>query len=384
MLTNQDKSCARKKVLYLITKSNFGGAQRYVYDLATNLPREQYEAVVAFGGTGVPGSEAGQLAKMLETAHVRTVLIPSLGRNFNFLDVKSFFQIHTLIKQERPDVLHLNSPKAGGLGALAGRITGVGNIIYTAHGWPFWEERNVLWLGAVRLFSWLTVLLSHHTICISEYDRRGIRWMPFIQRKLVVIRNGIRTTSYIPRAEARAMLVDRARHEKDVWLATIAELHPNKNIERALDAVQLYNQSHKQKIFYCVFGGGELANKLAGRIDNQLLLGFIPDATRYLSAFDVFLLPSLKEGVPYAILEAGLAGLPVVASDVGGIPEVLAETADGYLVNPQSVEDIMRGLTEATCGISSPHSSKKRLSEIVREKFSQSDMLKKTFMLYEQ
>lgn len=206
--------------------------------------------------------------------------------------------------------------------------------------------------------------------------------MPFVQHKLIVIRNGIRTPSYMPRAEARAMLVEgAARHDKDVWLATIAELHPNKNIERALDAVRLYNQRHEQKIFYCIFGSGELANKLVGRIDNQLLLGFVPDATQYLSAFDVFLLPSLKEGIPYAILEAGLSGLPVVASEVGGIREVLVGASDGYLVSPKNVSSIANGLDEAVRGFVAPRTGEK-LADIVRQRFSPQEMLEKTFALY--
>ena len=129
----------RKKVLYLITKSNFGGAQRYVYDLATALPREKYEAVVAFGGTGAPGSKPGQLAEMLGEANVSTVYLHALGRDYSIMDVRSFFEILQLIKIESPDVLHLNSSKAGGLGALAGRLCHVPQIIYTANGWPFFH-----------------------------------------------------------------------------------------------------------------------------------------------------------------------------------------------------------------------------------------------------
>src|ERR1700734_3367295 len=126
---------ARTKVLFLITKGTWGGAQRYVFDLATNIPRGRFEAVVAYG-------QKGKLAEDLTNAGVRTLQLPSLGRDVAVVsDIKSFFEILKLLRKERPDVLHLNSSKAAALGAPAARIAGVKKIIFTVHGWPFRENR---------------------------------------------------------------------------------------------------------------------------------------------------------------------------------------------------------------------------------------------------
>src|SRR3989344_4619085 len=126
---------ARKKVLYLITKANWGGAQRYVFDLATHLSAEQFEVVVAYG-------EKGRLPNDLTARNVKTYEIPSLGRDVAVVsDIKSFFGILRCIRATRPDVIHLNSSKAAALGALAARIAGVPKIIFTVHGWPFGEKR---------------------------------------------------------------------------------------------------------------------------------------------------------------------------------------------------------------------------------------------------
>ena len=115
----------KKKVTYVITKSNWGGAQRYVFDLATNLPKEQFEVAVALGGDGL-------LAKKLQERNTSIYRSISLGRDISIgKDIRSFFELYRLFKKERPDVVHLNSSKAGGIGALAARVAGIKKIIFT-------------------------------------------------------------------------------------------------------------------------------------------------------------------------------------------------------------------------------------------------------------
>lgn len=159
-------------MLFLITKATFGGAQRYVYDLATNLPQSEYEAGVAYG---VPG----RLSDMLDTYGIPTLNIPSLQRNIAFVsDIKSFFEIKQAIIDAAPDILHLNSSKAAALGALAGRMRGVRTIIFTAHGWPFKESRNPLSKVILFLASWCTALLATHVIVVSRIDEEIGQRMP--------------------------------------------------------------------------------------------------------------------------------------------------------------------------------------------------------------
>ena len=132
-------TAGKKKVLYIITKATNGGAQKYVYDLATNIPKEQFEPIVAYG-------THGKLAEDLSTVGIQVLRFPSLGRDLAIVgDIKSFFEMLKIIRKIKPDVLHLNSSKAGGLGALAGRIAGVPKIIFSVHGWPFKEPRNLFW-----------------------------------------------------------------------------------------------------------------------------------------------------------------------------------------------------------------------------------------------
>ncbi|RJQ35854.1 glycosyltransferase [Candidatus Parcubacteria bacterium] len=301
----------RKKVLFLITKATWGGAQRYVHDLATHLPAEQFDVGVAFG-------DRGTLATMLEEKNIRTHFLPSLSRNVAlFSDITSFFQILALLRQTRPDVLHVNSSKAAALGALAARIVRTKRIIFTAHGWPFKEDRSPLSRSLIYCVSWLTAFLSHATIVVSKRDETIGKQMPLIGEKVRHIPIGIEAPTFLAREEAATSLSIAATKPRVV---TIAELTTNKGISYAIDAVAALKKRNVH-VEYFVMGDGELRGELEAQArerdvsDRVHFLGFVANASKYLKAFDVFLLPSIKEGMPYVLLEAMAAGLPILTTD---------------------------------------------------------------------
>jgi len=307
------KTPGKKKILFVITKSNWGGAQRYVYDLATALSKEEFEVGVAFG-------QPGLLAKKLEEAQITTYPIASLQRDVSVIaDVKSFFELLRLFRAQNFAVVHLNSSKAAGVGALAARLAGVQKIIFTAHGWPFWEQRNPVSRSLIYLFSWLTALLSHKVIVVSDYDLSVAKRMPFVGHKTTRIYNGIDLKSSL----GEAAVVRHSFPAGARITGTIGELTKNKNqialIEQAANDSEMY---------VAIVGEGEDRLYLNKKIEEHglqarvKLFGFMP-AYEVLRGFDVFALPSLKEGLPYVLLEAKAAGLPIVANRVGGVGEIL-------------------------------------------------------------
>ena len=165
----------------MITKATFGGAQRYVFDLATNLPQHEYEAGVAYG-------VHGRLAEMLEQKGIPVYAIPSLERDIGLVsDIKSFFEIKKMLRATMPDVLHLNSSKAAALGALAARFAGIRGIVFTVHGWPCKEDRSVLARWLMYIVSWITAVLSTRVIVVSKTDEElGLR-MWWVRKKITFI-----------------------------------------------------------------------------------------------------------------------------------------------------------------------------------------------------
>lgn len=305
----------RKKILFLITKATWGGAQRYVYDLATNLPARDFDVVIAYGTEGL-------LAKKLGVAKIRRIPLASLGRDIALIsDVKSFIEIWRCLRAEHPDVAHLNSSKAAALGALAARIAGVKRIVFTVHGWPFLEPRNKFSRALIYLASLITVLLSDKTILVSDYDLRVARSMPFSRHKLVRIYNGI-DPNFSTELQSGGFV--REYFPKGVHITgTIGELNRNKN------QIALIEQARKNPNMYvAICGDGENRLFLKRKIEEYkldkrvLLFGFV-EPRMVLKGFDTFALPSLKEGLPYVLLEAKVAGLPIIANRVGGVGEIL-------------------------------------------------------------
>jgi glycosyltransferase involved in cell wall biosynthesis len=379
----------RLKILYVITKSNFGGAQRYVYDLATSLSPLSYEVVVAMGS-------GGTLEDMLKHAQIRTVRIHSLQRDLNiFKDISVLLELIKLFRKERPDVVHLNSSKIGGLGGLAGRIVGIKKIIFTGHGWAFNEDRSFISRKLITIAHWLTVILSHTTIAVAHSVARQIETMPLLQSRVRVIHNGIIPRHFDEKTKARHILASHhktlaTRHskvEQGFWIGTISELHPNKGLDFLITAFSRIAEFYAD-INLVIIGEGEDRKKLEHTIkklnlsDRVFLLGFIPDASTYLRAFDIFMLTSRTEALPYVLLEAGSASLPAIASAVGGIPEILTHQQTGILTKPKDVQSIVGAILEL---IKHPEEQERfgtALQQKIATEFTIDEMCEKTLALY--
>lgn len=310
------------KVLYVITKASpFGGAQRYVRDMALGAKAAGCTVTVAHGGTG-------GLADILTQLGIRTIALQGLTRDVGGSDFTAFFSLIRTIRKERPNILHLNSSKAGALGALAGRLCGVPNIIYTDHGWAFNEIRPLYQRIPIWLISWMTCLFSHRIIAVSDFELSATRRLPFCGHKAVRIYNGVDLSMTFGSGE-----IIRAAFPKDAHITgTIGELNRNKN------HIALIEQAASDPTMQvAIVGEGELRPFLEheiavrGLTSRVKLFGFIP-AQDVLKGFDTFVLPSRKEALGYVILEARAAGLPVSVSGIGGMKEAAERPLSAFAV----------------------------------------------------
>jgi len=361
-----------KKILYVITKSNWGGAQRYVFDLATTLSKEQFDVSVMLGGDGL-------LAQKLRDQSTTIYRSAFLERDVSIdKDLKSFFELYRLFKKVRPDVVHLNSSKAGGIGALAARLVGIKTIVFTSHGLAWDEDRGTLSRAAIWLASKCTFLLCHKVIVISRDNlvRAGTS-------KAVLIHNGIAALNYRPREEARDAL---GLSPEVAVIGALGELTWNKNYHTLIHAAAELKRMGRD-FMLCIIGGGEeqkflealiQENGLGGRVR---MSGFLPDGHKYLKAFDIFVLPSVKEGLPYVLLEAAGAGLPAVGSLIPGIVDILGDGA-GLLVKPKDEKALCGALTSLLDDTTLRQKLAVALQKKVAQEFSLQKMVSKTLALY--
>lgn len=371
-------------ILYVITKSNWGGAQRYVYELAVEAHHRGHIVSVAVGAPG-------ELVHRLHEAGITTFLIPGLSRDVRLgADIRAFFGLVSLIRKQRPQVVHANSSKAGFIAVLAARLLFVPNIIFTAHGWA-WNELRPTWQKmAFRCLHFATVVLSHKSIAVSRAIESDAAWMPGTKRKFVTIHHGIVSLPLLPPLDARKTLEDAAATHipaQALWIGALAELHPTKGLDVLIRAFA-FLAPHVPEAVLVLIGGGQDRGRLTAlahmlQIESRVhFVGHMRDAACLLPALDVFVLPSYSEALGYVLLEAGQASLPVIASDVGGIPEIVTDNESGFLV--PAGDD--KALAEKIVILAHDGALRRHFGEALQNRvltgFSRDRMFDETFSLY--
>jgi len=372
-------------LLYVITKSNFGGAQKYVYTLACEAQNQGYDVHVACGNTGETDSDFGLLVKKLQQRNISIHHIKSFRRDMSLLqDIKAFWEVTTCIWRLKPTTLHLTSSKAGGIGTLAGRILRVKNIIFTSHGltmdeqWrPWWQQKLITWA------TWVTLFLSHHSIMINTQTAHRARSMIGLKNKIHLIFNGISEFSVKEKSVSlRELRVSIPK--TNLVIGGIGELHPNKQWSSVIQIIPALPSN----VHLVIVGGDGGAHQSLKQLVTQLgvrdrvhFTGYIKDAQEHLGIFDVFILPSAKEGLPFVLLEAGLAGVPIIASDLPGNRDIITSGQDGILVDPNSTS-----FAVAITMVLRDKSLRTQFTDLLRQKihttFSTKKMLRETFSLY--
>jgi glycosyltransferase involved in cell wall biosynthesis len=371
-------------ILYVITKSNWGGAQRYVYELAVEAHHRGHIVSVAIGAPG-------ELVHRLQEAGITTFLIPGLSRDVRLgADIRALLGLISLIRKQRPQVVHANSSKAGFIAVLAARLLFVPTIIFTAHGWA-WNELRPTWQKiAFRCLHFATVLLSHKVIAVSAAIARDAAWMPLCKGIFVTIRHGVAPLPLLPTADARRAIEEIAPARipsHALWIGALAELHPTKGLDVLIRAFALL-APHVPEAVLVLIGTGQDRGRLTAlahmlRIEERVhFAGHIRDAACLLPALDIFVLPSYSEALGYVVLEAGQASRPVVASDVGGIPEIVTDNESGFLV-PAGDEKV---LAEKIVMLAHDSELRRHFGEALQNRvltdFSRERMFDETFALY--
>jgi glycosyltransferase involved in cell wall biosynthesis len=377
--TPHPTATTRPSVLYVITKSQWGGAQRYVYDVASAAHHDGYAVTVALGS-------AGELSARLEQAGITTVLIPGLMRDISLTgDVAALRALIALIRTTKPTVVHGNSSKAGLLAMIAARYTGIPIRIFTAHGWAFNETRPAWQKIIFAFFHFVTAYTATRVLCVSEGVYRDAQWMPLPKDRCKVIHLGISAPPQLTKDAARSLLAPAFSYP--FWIGTLAELHPTKGLDYALRAFAAIAEEFPM-VGLILIGEGQARNELTElarslNIEHRIhFCGRVPDAATTLSALDLFLFPSRSEALGYALLEAGYARLPAIGSNVGGIPEILRPNDTGILVPVGDISAITSTLRTLILDEKTRKGLGESLYTYVSTEFSRETMITKTFAQY--
>lgn len=360
------------RVAYLITRSDaVGGASVHVRDMARTLLERGHEAVVLVGGQG-PVTEA------LAAAGVPFRPMRWLVRPIHpICDALAVFEARSLLQQLRPDLLSTHSSKAGWVGRVAGRSLGLPTL-FTAHGWAFTEGVPSGRSRIVLLAEKVVGPLADRIITVSENDRRlALRHRLAAPERIVAIRNGMPNVAPALRADPAA---------EPPRLVMVARFDPPKDQAMLLEALARLDGWAWSLDFV---GDGprlEAARARAARLglaDRVRFLGDRRDVAERLAEAQVFVLATNWEGLPRSILEAMRAGLPVVASDVGGVREAVADGETGFLVPRGDAE----ALRDRLARLLADPALRRRMGEAGRRRyeaeFTFERMFEQTLAVYE-
>ena len=359
------------RILYLITRPDLGGAQAHVLALlrAGQVRRQQHLAT---------GSE-GPLTEAARAIGATTHILPTLDNPLHPIrDAQATRDAYRLIRRLRPAIVHAHSSKAGLVARLAARLAGV-PAIFTAHGWAFTEgapqrRRMIAILSETLAASW-----SARIICVSRYDHDlALRYHVAPADRLVTIYNGIEDVS--------PGLLAAPTSSTTVGLVMVARLSPPKDAGCLIRAAR--GLAGDWQISFV--GDGELLAAAAQLADGLglgsrvLFLGPRRDVPQILAGSHVFVLASNYEGLPISIIEAMRAGLPIVASNVGGVPELVTNGDNGFLVPRGDAS----ALAEALQRLIDDPALRQRMGQRSRQRylaeFTLDRMIRETERVYEQ
>jgi glycosyltransferase involved in cell wall biosynthesis len=301
-----------------VTLAEVGGAQSYVAQLLEAVSGRFDVTVAAWGPGPLRRAAADSGAAYVELRHVQ--------RQLGWRDFLGLIELARLCRRVRPDIVHANSSKAGVLGRLAAHLARVPVRVFTVHGWAFKAHTGL----AARLYLWAERLvrpLTTKVICVSTSEQElGIEMGTCDAGRSIVIPNAVALPEHRP-GPVRAVPV----------IVSIGRMKPPKDFRTLVEALAGLEHDFEARLV----GDGPERDEVAqaiverGLADRVELMGTREDVAEILAGADVFVLSSRSEGMPMSALEAMAAGLPVVASAVGGVPEVVVDGETGFLVTPE-------------------------------------------------
>ncbi len=369
------------KILEMIDSPFLGGGQINLLSLVSSLDKSLFEVRVCSGD----GGALVEAVKNRGITHIPISMTKKFSRN-------TVAEIVDVLSEFRVDVLHTHGGVAGFYGRWAARKCRIPVIVHTLHGIHYLHYKNMaLKFVYILLEKWFS-RFTDAVIYVCDSDKtRGSKYSLVPERKSVVIRNGVDFLTFEMPGGKRTEELDWGE-ELGIDLSqpivgTVARLHRQKGIPYLLEAARLLSQEIPG-IQFLIIGGGPWKDRLLeqkNRLGLEKVVHFLgerKDIPQLLSLIDVVVLPSLWEGLPYSLLEAGSAGKPIVATDVDGVKEIITDGKTGILVPPKSPGKLAEALRQLIENKNLANRLGAALKEDIQKRYSLLSMVEEIQNLY--
>jgi len=342
------------KIIHIITRLDKGGSAENTLLTVMGLDKERYDVLLVKGlsfESNMAEDEVRAVEKDLAEAEregVRIITIPDLVRRIHpFYDLKAFFALIKMLRHERPDIVHTHTSKAGILGRWAAFLTGIPVIIHTPHGHVFWGYSGRRKTSFYIMLEKITARITDKIVALTQQEKRDhLHFCIASEDKFSVVHSGINLDRFSRMSVDSAAMKRRfGIPEGNLVVGTTSRLTHVKGHKYLIEAAGKIVDVRPDTTFVFL-GDGELLDELknmASRLgieENVKFLGWRQDVAEVVSTFDIFVLPSLNEGMGRVLVEAMALGKPIVANDIGGIPDLVVDGENGYLVPVGDVETL--------------------------------------------
>ncbi len=339
------------KIVYIITKLELGGAQKVCLSLFNGLQELSTPTYL------ISGQEGFLVETIKNSKNIN--LLPDLKWDVSFFtifsEIKAFIhlvkQLKEIKKQSKNVIVHTHSTKAGLLGRWAAFFAGIKNRIHTIHGYGFHKYQNKFTWTIIYLLELFTSLITTHYICVSSKDAlKGIKLFPKFSKKHSIIRAAIELESFITAKE----IVDNNKiidNNKIFIFGTVSCFKPAKNLIDLLKAFTVtYHKNRNVRLE--IIGDGALRAEIEEWINEHdlkacvTLHGWQNNVIKFMIKWNAFVMTSLWEGLPCAIVEARALKLPIISYDTGGIKDIITNYQNGLIYPQKDWQALSNGMLE--------------------------------------
>ncbi len=383
---------AKVKVIRIIARLNIGGPARHVAILSEGLNKNSYDSTLLYGNLG---NGEGDMSYLAKENGIKSVFIPELVREISPVkDFLAFVRIFSIIRREKPDIVHTHTAKAGALGRIAAILAGVPVKAHTFHGHVFYGY-FAGWL--TRLFLWAERILAFFTdciICVSENQKKELLNTFKIgnDKKCVVVNLGFELDDFLRKNEnLNEFRLEQGIGKDEILIGAVGRLVPIKNhrmLIKTAERLKFHMRPESfSKVRFVLIGDGPEKTRLIeyavskGVEDKIVFAGWIKDMRQVYTGLDIVVSTSRNEGTPLSLIEAFASAKPVIATNVGGVRDVVRDI--GILVDKDDEDGFARCLSDLIASPARRDEIGTKGREYIARRFSRENLIARIEKLYE-
>ncbi len=374
--------------MHVITRMDWGGSPDIVRQIFASLSREQFDIYLVFGLTKNPTQQTKDFLTELKD---KSIYLPSLRREINpFMDLVAFFDLCRTFYRIKPDIITTHTAKAGALGRLAAFCLGLKRAIHFPHGNIFYGYFNKITSLFILKVEQLLSVITRRIIVSTESEKAILLRLGLTSKdKIMVLPAGIDPLPHPDKEWLKKERLSLGIREKDFVVGMVSRLELVKGADYfILAALQILEK--REDVCFLVVGEGSLRANLELRVSNHkrrdkiIFTGWREDAGSLMGIMDILVQPSLNEAIGRVLLQAQSLGIAVIATQAGGIPDIVRNGVTGILIPPAETEKLAEAIINLLSDTAKREAFARKGEELVRDRFSLELMAKGIRQLYKE